>query len=54
MQAIQAMRFGGPDVLVMNELPDPVPGPGEVVVGVSVATSRWSRRTCRAGAGRAL
>ncbi len=36
MRVVQATRFGGPEVLVTNEIPDPVAGPGEVVVGVSV------------------
>lgn len=32
MRAIQAQRAGGPDVLEVVELPDPAPGPGEVLV----------------------
>ncbi|MDJ0466331.1 zinc-binding dehydrogenase [Streptomyces sp. H27-C3] len=36
MRAIQVTEFGGPEVLVETELPDPVAGPGEVVVGVAV------------------
>ncbi|MGW0020153.1 quinone oxidoreductase family protein [Rhodococcus sp. NPDC003382] len=32
MRAIEVTRFGGPDVLVPTELPDPVPGPGELLV----------------------
>jgi len=32
MRAIQAMRAGGPDVLELVDLPEPTPGPGEVVV----------------------
>ena len=35
MQAIQVREFGGPEVLVEAELPDPVAGPGEVVVAVA-------------------
>jgi NADPH2:quinone reductase len=34
MQAILCTRNGGPDDLVLRELPDPVPGDGEVVVAV--------------------
>ncbi|MFC7648683.1 zinc-binding dehydrogenase [Streptosporangium lutulentum] len=30
-------RFGGPEVLVAGQAPDPAAGPGQVVVGVSVA-----------------
>jgi NADPH2:quinone reductase len=36
MRLVQATRFGGPDVLEAIEAPDPVAGPGEVVIGVSV------------------
>lgn len=28
MRAVQVKEFGGPEVLVPVELPDPVPGPG--------------------------
>ncbi|WP_028192846.1 NAD(P)H-quinone oxidoreductase [Salinispora pacifica] len=34
MQAITIQEFGGPDALVWTEVPDPVPGPGEVIVDV--------------------
>jgi hypothetical protein len=32
MRVVEATRFGGPEVLVLNEAPDPVAGPGQVVV----------------------
>jgi NADPH2:quinone reductase len=32
MQAIRAHAFGGPDVLQLDELPDPSPGPGQLRV----------------------
>lgn len=32
MKAIRAHSFGGPDVLRLDELPDPTPGPGQVRV----------------------
>jgi len=35
MRAIQISRFGGPDVLDLVDLPDPVPGPGEVLLDVT-------------------
>lgn len=35
MKAIQIKEFGGPEVLELVELPDPVPGEGEVLVTVS-------------------
>jgi NADPH2:quinone reductase len=37
MRAIQVASFGGPDVLSPVELPDPAPGPGQVVIGMAVA-----------------
>ncbi|ACY97658.1 MULTISPECIES: quinone oxidoreductase family protein [Thermomonospora] len=37
MRAIQITEFGGPEVLRLVELPDPVPGPGEVLIEVSRA-----------------
>jgi NADPH:quinone reductase len=37
MRAIQVAAFGGPEVLSPVDLPDPVPRPGEVVVGMAVA-----------------
>src|SRR4051812_43922891 len=38
MYAITLREFGGPDVMEWTEVPDPVPGPGEVLVDV-VASS---------------
>jgi NADPH2:quinone reductase len=35
MRAIQISEFGGPDVMKLVELPDPVPGAGEVLLDVS-------------------
>jgi NADPH2:quinone reductase len=35
MRATQVAAFGGPEVLSPVELPDPVPGPGQVVVGMA-------------------
>ncbi len=37
MRAVQIQQFGGPEVLEVVELPDPVPGDGEVVVEVARA-----------------
>ncbi|TDC76914.1 zinc-binding dehydrogenase [Actinomadura sp. 7K507] len=37
MRAVQVGSFGGPEVLRLAELPDPEPGPGQVVVGMTVA-----------------
>ena len=38
MKAAYIEKFGGPDVLQYGDLPDPVAGPGEVVVDVHAAT----------------
>ena len=35
MKAIQITEFGGPDVMKLVELPDPVAGPGEVLLDVT-------------------
>ncbi|WP_116135047.1 NAD(P)H-quinone oxidoreductase [Trinickia diaoshuihuensis] len=37
MKAIEITEFGGPEVLVLGERPDPVPGPGEVLVKVAAS-----------------
>ncbi|NIZ92879.1 NAD(P)H-quinone oxidoreductase [Kineococcus rubinsiae] len=37
MRAITIREPGGPDVLTLSDLPDPVPGPGEVLVDVAAA-----------------
>ena len=41
MRAIVLEQYGGPEVLVVKELPDPVPGPEEVLV--EVASSALNR-----------
>jgi NADPH2:quinone reductase len=37
MKAIRAHSFGGPDVLQLDEVDDPIPGQGEVVIDVRAA-----------------
>jgi NADPH2:quinone reductase len=37
MRAVQATAFGDPSVLTVTELPDPVPGPGEIAIDVTHA-----------------
>ena len=37
MKAIRVHQFGGPEVLKLEEVPDPQPGPGQVVVRVHAA-----------------
>jgi len=38
MKAAYIQQFGGPDVLKYGDLPDPTPGPGQVVVDVVAAS----------------
>ena len=47
MKAVYIEKFGGPEVLKYGDLPDPVPGPGEVVVdehAASVNGADWKVR----------
>ena len=37
MLVMEAERFGGPQVLTARQVPDPVAGPGQVVVRTSAA-----------------
>lgn len=49
MRAIAFMRYGGPDVLELIELPKPVPSPEEVVVRVVASTVNAADTMKRAG-----
>ena len=51
MHAIQVAAYGGPEVLTSVELPDPVPGAGEVVVGMAVADVIFLDTLLRSGWG---
>ena len=55
MQAIVVEELGGPEVLRLRERPAPVPGPGEILVDVSVAGVNFmdtgARRVGPAGGG---
>jgi NADPH2:quinone reductase len=42
MRAIQVTEFGGPEVLVLRELPDPEPADGLVVLDVTAAGINWA------------
>src|SRR5262245_31606101 len=52
MQAVVVKEFGGPEVLAVAEVPDPVAGPGEVVVAVAAAHVLWVETRIRSGVGR--
>jgi NADPH2:quinone reductase len=52
MRVIRAMRFGDPEVLVISAAPDPVAGPGQVVVEVSAADVLFVETQIRRGWGR--
>ncbi|MBA2681971.1 MAG: NADPH:quinone oxidoreductase family protein [Ktedonobacteraceae bacterium] len=42
MKAVRIHQFGGPEVLVLEDLPIPVPGPGQVLIKVAVAGVNYS------------
>ncbi|WP_028478920.1 zinc-binding dehydrogenase [Nocardia sp. CNY236] len=52
MKAVQASGFGGPEVLAVHELSDPVAGPGEVVVDVAAADVMFLDTQLRRGWGK--
>jgi NADPH:quinone reductase-like Zn-dependent oxidoreductase len=54
MRAIKATRFGGPDVLELTDVPDPVPGPGELLIDVAAAGVLWLDVQVRKGDGPAF
>ncbi|MFI5632228.1 hypothetical protein ACIA8E_23200 [Streptomyces sp. NPDC051664] len=43
-------ELGGPEVLVPAEMPDPVPGPGDVVIDVSHVDTLFVETRIRSGA----
>ncbi|MFE3501168.1 zinc-binding dehydrogenase [Kitasatospora sp. NPDC059146] len=49
MRTVQAVRFGGPEVLVPSEAPEPAPGPGQVLVDVSVVGITFVETQIRRG-----
>ncbi|MGC7097909.1 zinc-binding dehydrogenase [Amycolatopsis lurida] len=51
MRAVQVSGFGGPEVLRVAEVPAPVAGPGQVVVGVAVADTLFLETQLRSGWG---
>lgn len=51
MRATQAIEFGGPEVLVPVEVPDPVAGPGQVLVAVAAVDTIFVETQVRRGWG---
>ena len=51
MKAVQFERHGGPEVLHLAEVPDPVAGPGEVVVDIHAASVNAADYKVRLGGG---
>lgn len=49
MKAVVMREFGAPDMLRLEDVPDPSPGPGEVVVGVEFAGITFVETQIRAG-----
>jgi NADPH:quinone reductase-like Zn-dependent oxidoreductase len=49
VRAIQVSEFGGPEILVGARVPEPVPGPGQVVVEVAVAPTDFVQTQLRSG-----
>ena len=49
MRAVVVDRYGGPEVATVADLPDPVPGPGEVLVRVAAASVGASDGAFRSG-----
>jgi NADPH2:quinone reductase len=49
VRAVVLKEFGPPEHLVVTEVPDPVPGPGQVVVDVQIANITFVETQLRAG-----
>ncbi|MDN3297409.1 zinc-binding dehydrogenase [Streptomyces ficellus] len=52
MRVVRAMAFGGPEVLVAGEAPEPAAGPGQVVVEVAAVDTLFVETQVRSGWGR--
>jgi NADPH:quinone reductase len=51
MQAVEVAQFGGPEVLTPRDLPDPAPGPGQVVVAAAFCDVLFVDTMIRSGRG---
>jgi NADPH:quinone reductase-like Zn-dependent oxidoreductase len=51
MKAVVFEKHGGPEVLHLAEVPDPIPGPGEVVVDIHAASVNAADYKVRLGGG---
>lgn len=49
MRAVSVERFGGPEVLVAVDRPDPTAGPGQLLVSVAASDVLWVDTMVRAG-----
>lgn len=49
MQAVVVNEFGGPEVLKIQEIPTPVPGPGQVAIQVAYAGVNYAEIMARRG-----
>ncbi|MGI5164787.1 zinc-binding dehydrogenase [Spirillospora sp. CA-253888] len=49
MRAVWLKEFGGPEVLVPGDAPEPVPGPGQVLIDVAYANITFVETQFRAG-----
>ena len=49
MKAVVIHATGGPEQLTLADLPDPMPGPGEVLLDVAYAGCNWADTQVRMG-----
>jgi NADPH:quinone reductase len=52
MRVVEVTKFGGPEVLALRELPDPVAGPGQLVIDVAAVDVLFVDTRLRAGWGK--